>query len=412
MLIPIGVDRPKKRPTVITYWLIAVCILVSLAELLLLRFNVSLHEKLFEVTFTGTENGILLLWPPGWDMVSQPFRFWQLFTSQFLHADLLHLLGNMLFLFVFGPAVEDRLGRIGFLAFYLLGGAAAGGMHMLAGGEQTVYGYLVPPALGASGAISAVTGAFLVMFPKADIKTFFLFFLLGVFTIPAWWFIAGSIALDIFWSASGEGTVAYEAHLGGYFYGALISVLLLWRRIIPREPYDLFTMGKQARRRRQFRELTTKPMSDRVWDAPRGAKDGKEGPKPRRVSARGEAEMKARGAVHESIEAGDLDEAARRYLKLVDEFGAQCLTRDGQLAVANHLHASGDHQHAALAYRQFTDRYRADAETNRVRLMHAVLLARYLNDPIGAERELDAIENHKLSSDEADLASTLREELA
>lgn len=411
MLIPIGVDRAKKRPTVVTYWLIAICVLVALGQLILLRFNTPLHDKLF-LSPLGQGDGILLLWPPGWSPLVPGFRFWQLFTSQFLHASFLHLLGNMLFLFVFGPAVEDRFGRLGFLAFYLLGGAAAGGVHILAGGEQTAYGYLAMPALGASGAISAVTGAFLVLFPNSGVRAFVFFFVIGIYSIPAWWIIGFAIARDLLMSGISSASVAYEAHLGGYVFGAGVSFLLLWRRIIPREPYDLFTMGRQAKRRREFRELTTKPLSERVWDAPRGGKDGGPAPRHKRMSARTEAEMTRRSAVQTAVDKGDLDGAARKYLELVEHHGEQCLSRDAQLAVGNHLHASGDHQHAALAYRQFTGRFTADSETNRVRLMHAILLARYLNDPIGAERELDAIEYHKLSEAEADLASTLREELA
>ncbi len=98
--------------------------------------------------------------------------------------------------------------------------------------------------------------------------------------------------MDIFWSASGEGTVAYEAHLGGYFWSVDRCPAPLAGSF--REPYDLFTMGKQARRRQVPRTDDAKPMSDRIWDA--RAWDGRKGPKPG-VSARGEAEMKAR-AVH------------------------------------------------------------------------------------------------------------------
>ena len=130
------------------------------------------------------------------------------------------------------------------------------------------------------------------------------------------------------------------------------------------------------------------------------------------LAERLEAHAARRGAVHIAVDKGDLEQASRKYLELVENHGEQCLSRDAQLAIANHLHASGDHQHAALAYRLFTAKFTADSETNRVRLMHAILLARYLNDPIGAQRELDDIEEHKLSEAERDLASTLREELA
>lgn len=411
MLIPIGVDRDKKRPTVITYWLIGLCLLVSLAELVLLRFNMELHDKLF-MSPLGRGDGILMLWPPGWEPLVQGFEFWQLFTYQFLHGGFFHLFFNMLFLFVFGPAVEDRLGRIGFAAFYLIGGVAAGGVHMLAGGEQTPFGYLAMPVVGASGSISAVTGAFLVLFPKAGVRAFVLFLVIGVFTIPAWWIIGFAIARDLIMSGIGTGNVAYEAHLGGYLYGAAISVFLLWRKIIPREPYDLFTMGRQAHRRRQFKELSTKPLSDRMWDAPRVSSSARGPVMSKRSSRESEQQIAQRTKVHEAFAAQDVPLAAQEYLTLVEEHGVQSVSRDAQIAIGNHFHGQGEYQHAALAYKQFTARFASDSEANRVRLMHAVLLARYLNDPIGAQRELDELEAHRLSSAEAELAESLREELS
>ena len=390
----------------ITYWLIGTCLVVSLLQLVLARFFPEMHDLLFHSANRDARSLLMLGWPP-----VHEFKFWQVITYQFLHGGAMHLLGNMLFLFVFGPPVEDRIGRLGFLTLYLVGGVAAGATHLVIEGDMVGSEYWVSPVVGASGSVAAVTGAFLMLFPGTGIRVLLFFFLIGVFTIPAWWMILFAVLKDLVLAGADNG-VAHAAHLGGYAFGFGAAFALLATKVIPREPYDLFTIGRQAKRRRQFRELTTKPMSDRVWDAPRAGKDGKDGPKAKRVSARSEAEMNARSAVHESIEAGKLDDAARRYLKLIEEHGEQCLSRDEQLALANHLHASGDHQHAALAYRQFTQRFTADSETNRVRLMHAILLARYLNDPIGAQRELDAIESHKLSSDEAELASTLREELA
>src|SRR5690606_10854959 len=123
--------------------------------------------------------------------------------------DWLHVLGNMLILWVFGTSVEDRLTRWWFLAFYLVGGAAAGAAHALL--ESS-------PALGASGAVAAVTGAAIVLFPRSNVKCIVFFFIIGIFNIPAWIFIAFAIAKDIFFAGLGGGNVAYFAHLGGYAY--------------------------------------------------------------------------------------------------------------------------------------------------------------------------------------------------
>lgn len=407
MLIPLGVDRARKRPTVITYWLIGACLVVSMIQLLLQQFAPGTHDTLFHSNNPAARSLLMLGWK-----TNHEFGIWQFISYQFLHAGPMHLLGNMLFLFVFGPPVEDRIGRAGFLTLYLVGGAAAGAAHLALSGDTIAGTYFVNPVVGASGSVAAVTGAFLMLFPGTGVRILLFFFIIGIYTIPAWWMILFAVLKDLVFAASDTG-VAHIAHLGGYAFGFGAAFALLAMKVIPREPYDLFTIGRQAKRRREFRELTTKPLADRVWDAPKGAKDGRNSaPKPKRPSARTEAEMQRRGAVHSAVDKGDLDAAARNYLQLVEHHGEQCLSRDAQLAIANHLHASGDHQHAALAYRLFTAKFTADSETNRVRLMHAILLARYLNDPIGAHRELDDIEEHKLSEAERDLASTLREELA
>lgn len=406
MLIPIGVDRAQRRPTVVTYWLMGACFVVALAQILLQRVMPELHDLLFHSANPATRSLLMLGWPP-----LHEFQFWQFISYQFLHAGPMHLLGNMLFLFVFGPPVEDRIGRPGFLTLYLVGGVAAGATHLLIEGDTVAGQYLVSSVVGASGSVAAVTGAFLMLFPGTGLRVLLFFFIIGVYTIPAWWMIVFAVLKDLVFAGANNG-VAHAAHLGGYAFGFGAAYALLALKVIPREPCDLFTIGRQAKRRRQFRELASKPLADRVWDAPRGADDDKGPVRSKRGSSRSEAEMTRRGAVHSAVDKGDIDGAARKYLELVEHHGEQCLSRDAQIAVANHLHAAGDHQHAAMAYRQFTQRFTADSETNRVRLMHAILLARYLNDPIGAERELGAIEDHKLSEAERDLSNTLREELA
>ena len=155
---------------------------------------------------------------------NQEPHFSSLLTSQFLHAGWAHLLGNMLFLWIFGNNVEDRLGRVRFVPFYLLGGVAAA----LAQGLTDTNS--LSPLIGASGAISAVLGAYLILYPRAKVLT-----LLGwiPLRIPAWAVIGGFIALQFFYlsrqGASGE-SVAYWAHVGGFVAGALlIKVFLLGR---------------------------------------------------------------------------------------------------------------------------------------------------------------------------------------
>lgn len=136
------------------------------------------------------------------------------FAAMFMHGSIMHLLGNMMFLFVFGRAMEARMGRVGFLAFYLITGIAASLIHIASDPTSVV------PMLGASGAISGVLGGYLIMWPKAKIKAL----VLPVFlvTISAYWFLIvwfGMQLLPVLSDGGASGGVAYWAHIGGYVAG-------------------------------------------------------------------------------------------------------------------------------------------------------------------------------------------------
>jgi membrane associated rhomboid family serine protease len=156
-----------------------------------------------------------------------------LLTAMFLHASWSHIIGNMVFFWAFGPEVEDAMGRGRYLLFYLIGGVVAMLAQVLADPHSTV------PNLGASGAIAAVMGAFLVMYPRDQIKSVLIIFVFVKITfIPAclligFWFLtqlvhAGQIA------QSQSGGVAYLAHVGGFIYGVVIARLFLWRTAMTR----------------------------------------------------------------------------------------------------------------------------------------------------------------------------------
>jgi rhomboid family protein len=143
-------------------------------------------------------------------------RVWlAIVTSMFLHAGWLHLGGNMLFLWIFGNNIEDHLGRLRYLAFYLLGGLAAAVAHIGVQPTSTV------PVIGASGAIAAVMGAYLIWFPDARVRT--LIFIV-VADIRAKWLLAFWFVLQFF--TSPEEGVAWVAHVGGFLYGAAIALLV------------------------------------------------------------------------------------------------------------------------------------------------------------------------------------------
>ncbi len=161
-------------------------------------------------------------------------RLWTVFTSMFLHASFLHIFGNMLFLAIFGPTVEDATGRLRYVAFYLLGGLVALGAQVLADPSSTA------PTLGASGAIAAVLGGYILLYPRARVLTLvFIIFFVTIIEVPAvfllgFWFLAqlylgaAGLAGAGGIGSSGEG-VAYFAHVGGFVFGLLVIRLFLGR---------------------------------------------------------------------------------------------------------------------------------------------------------------------------------------
>ena len=154
-----------------------------------------------------------------------PSKSWlfSIFEAMFMHAGWLHILGNMLYLWVFGDNIEDRLGRLPYLLFYVAGGLAAAGLSLAIGPTSTI------PNLGASGAIAAVLGAYLVFYPRARVLTFIppLFLLpLSAAVVLGGWFVlqlldgVGRLGTMV------NGGVAYWAHVGGFAFGLVVGLLL------------------------------------------------------------------------------------------------------------------------------------------------------------------------------------------
>jgi membrane associated rhomboid family serine protease len=151
-----------------------------------------------------------------------------LVTSMFLHAGILHLAGNMLFLYIFGDNLEEQLGHLGFLLFYLACGVGAG----LA--QYASEPYSMVPTVGASGAIAGVMGGYLLFFPRAkvDVLLFFIIFV-RIIPVPAWLMLGLWFVLQLAFGAAadaGSGGVAYWAHTGGFVVGFALTLPVLLRR--------------------------------------------------------------------------------------------------------------------------------------------------------------------------------------
>lgn len=147
---------------------------------------------------------------------------WTVVTSMFLHGGFLHLGFNMLFLWIFGNDVEEKLGSLRYLVFYLVAGIAAGATQIFLTGPEPV------PMVGASGAIAGVLGAFLVLFPRARVLALVpLFIFIEFLWVPAWIFLALWFVVQVLSSSGGGGGVAWHAHIGGFIAGLVLVWLFL-----------------------------------------------------------------------------------------------------------------------------------------------------------------------------------------
>ena len=156
-----------------------------------------------------------------------------LISSMFLHGGWMHLIGNMTYLYIFGDNIEDKLGKFKFLIFYISCGIFAGLCQALIDVNSEI------PMIGASGAISGILGAYLILFQKKEIKVFFLLFIfIKIFRIPALYVIGGWIFIQFFsLNSSEESNIAYLAHIGGFISG--IILIFIFRKNISNQSKKL-----------------------------------------------------------------------------------------------------------------------------------------------------------------------------
>jgi membrane associated rhomboid family serine protease len=228
-VIPLKDSVPVRTWPVVTYALIAANVWVFLYELALgpeldafIRSWGFIPARYFLLGEAG---------PAAW-----PDQYLPLVTSMFLHGGWAHLIGNMVYLWIFGDNVEDRLGHLRYLLFYLLAGVGAGLAH------ASLYPASSVPTVGASGAISGVLGGYLVLFPRARVLALvpLVFFFFDIVELPAvlylgFWFVmqflGGAFALILAGEASG---VAWWAHIGGFVAGMALVLAFRRRRSYPR----------------------------------------------------------------------------------------------------------------------------------------------------------------------------------
>jgi len=224
-MIPLRDANPSRRLPFITILLIAANCAVFFYEL-----SLGPHGLQRLVYLLGMVPARVTAFPTNPD-IGAGDALVPLLTSMFLHGGWLHLIGNMWFLWIFGDNIEDRLGHLRFLLFYLLCGLGAGLVHTLFNLGSTI------PAIGASGAVAGVLGGYFLLFPGARVLTLVPFFVVFLAELPAWlillyWFLlqvlSGAISLG---ARQGEvGGVAWWAHVGGFVIGFFLVRLLGGRR--------------------------------------------------------------------------------------------------------------------------------------------------------------------------------------
>ena len=322
----------------------------------------------------------------------------QFFTSVFLHGGFMHLAGNMLFLWVFGNAINDKLGHAGYLAFYLAGGVLASVGYLVLSGAA--------PIIGASGAISAVTGAYLVLLPRTKVTVLMLFFyILTPFEISSLYFLMFQLVWNMVLTLGNMagpysgGGIAYAAHSAGYVFGVGLCAALLSLRILPRDAFDLLNLIRARHRRSRYQRMATKgydpysPVSSKIHKP-----DGRwvkshtvEQVTPDTPAGK---ELSVRKEISEAFARSNLPAAAKNYLQLVQIADEPILSQQQQLDVANYLMSSEQHAPAADAYERFLKHYRNYEYIADIHLMLGLLYGRYLDQYDRAEQNLrQAIES-------------------
>lgn len=223
-MIPLKDVNPTGRTAVMTIALIVICTLVFAFQVTKPDDGTGDSQQAFICEYGLVADHLAHGDSPDADACQQinqqQDRFVGLVTSQFLHGDILHLVFNMLFLWVFGNNVEDRLGRGRFVPFFLICGILAGLAQTLVDPGSAV------PLIGASGAISGILGAYLVLFPRVRVWTVVVPLVFLPFKLPAWIWLAIYFALQFVFlggsSTAGADGVAYMAHIGGFIAGALL----------------------------------------------------------------------------------------------------------------------------------------------------------------------------------------------
>jgi membrane associated rhomboid family serine protease len=374
--IPFGTDRPQRRFPWMNLALIAANVVIYYFS-----HNFAAHgPRIPGMPPPPVHEGLLPSWRPYMLWPTDP-HLYQFFTYQFLHASLSHIGFNMLFLYVFGNNLNEKLGHISYLLFYLTGGILAGCGQMLVSHA---------PTLGASGSISAVTGLFLVLLPRVHIRVFiWLYIYMDIWEIPSMFFVLFKIGQDVFELVTGSSGVAYMAHISGAVAGFLIGLLLLATKLVQRDHYDLLAMLGRFRRRQAYRSIVAQgydPFGNQP--APTAGTITREmahpnGANVNRISNTDPRIDSLRAEIGRLLRVHQIPDAAERYIELVAIDPTQVLPAQEQVDVASQLMADRRYPPAAAAYEGYLALYPTGGigQQDQITLMLGLIYARYLHNP-------------------------------
>lgn len=373
LIIPIKTDSPVRRRPYVNHALIAANILIYLVT--------DVFGSLGGNTFGEEIKRRFLLFPD--DLALSQF-----FTYQFLHGGIEHLLGNMLFLWIFGNSVNSKMGNIAYLFFYLAAGVFAGlGFAMT---SQS-------PCLGASGAIAGVTTAFLVLFPRSQVTTFYwIWFYIGTWRLRALLLIGlkiimwDNILAPSFSAGEFEG-VAVSAHIAGYIFGFVVCLPLLLIRALPRDQFDILALFKRFHQRQQSKAAFADPNARARATFGRVARpvSPETGSPSEEEPSVAETEIiRIRAEIAKSVVEGDYTGAAERYEQLLLRDPDQCLPRQNMLTIANQFMTMARYPQAAAAYEKHLKAYPKDSDILQIKFLLGIIYAKYLRQYEAAEQFL------------------------
>lgn len=360
IVVPIRTETAIRGSPLVNYWLIAINIAAYLA---------------FEPRFAGeiaagfARDHLVFR--------SYPTQLHHFLTYQFLHGDAGHLLGNLLFLWVFGNSVCGKMGGGPYLLFYLACGVFAAWFNAVLKPDPFFL-------IGASGSIAGVTTAYMALFPRSHVTVLiWLFFFIQFLELPAMVLIGLKI---IVWDnivapriGAGGDQVAYLAHLGGYFFGFAGALLMLMVRGVARDQFDILALWSRWHRRRS-------------WDGRGPARVERNGPlDPARERA--ESQLidqisKLRERIAEDIANRAAGAAVDQYEALQKLSPGQILPESIQLEIAREYYRRGQFASAAAAFERFLHGYPDAGETPNIRLLSGIIHARDLGQYETAERLL------------------------